>query len=68
MQGVLEHIQESDEPLPAECEEAALILVLTLQSWTWGHTITLRDKTGPPYACTATCRPTTATTGEVYLN
>ena len=27
----------------------------------------LHDKTGPPYARTATCRPTTASTGEAHL-
>ena len=32
------------------------------------HIITLHDKTGPPYARTATCRPTTAATGEVHLD
>ena len=67
-QEAFDHIQQSDDPPPAECEEAAPILVLTLHSWTWGHTITVRDPTGPPYARTATCRPTTATAGEVDLD
>ena len=47
-QEALDHIQESDDPPPAECEEVALILVLTLDSGTWGQTITLQDKTCPP--------------------
>ena len=34
---------------------------------TRGHTIVLHDKTGPPYARTATCRRTTASTGEAHL-
>ena len=67
-QEALDHIQQLHDPPPAECEEAALILVLTLHSWTWGHTITLHEKTGPPYAPTVTCKPTTATAGEVHLD
>ena len=60
----LAFIQESDAPPPATLEETAAALVLTLHSWTRGHTIVLHDKTGPPCARTATCRPTTASTGE----
>ena len=67
-QEALDHIQASDDPPSTECKEAALILILTLHSWTWNHTITLQDKAGPPYARTATCRPTTASTGEVHLD
>ena len=49
---LLAFIQESDTPPPATLEETAAALVLTLHSWTRGHTIILHDKTGPPYACT----------------
>ena len=63
----LAFIQKSDAPLPATLEETATALVLTLHSWTRGHTIVLHDKTGLPYARTATCRPTTASTGEAHL-
>ena len=63
-----DHIQESDDPPPTECEEAALILMLTLHSSTWNHTFTLQDKTGPPYLPTATCRPGTASAGKVHLD
>ena len=67
-QEALDQFLDSDDPPPAECEEATLILVLTLHSLTWGHTITVHDKTGPPYARTANCRPTTATVDEVHLD
>ena len=60
-------IQESDPPPPATHEETAAALVLTLHSWTRGHTIVLHDKTAPPYARTATCRPTNASAGEGHL-
>ena len=60
-------IQESDVPPPATHKETAAALVLTLHSWTRGHTIVLHDKTAPPYACTATCQPTNASTGEAHL-
>ena len=63
----LAFIQESDAPPPATLEETAAALVLTLHSWTRGPTIVLHDKTGPPYARTATCRPTTTSTGEAHL-
>ena len=63
-QEALTFIQESDAPPPATLEETAAALVLTLHSWTRGHTIVLHDKTGPPYASTATCRRTTASTGN----
>ena len=63
----LAFIQESVAPRPATLEETAATLVLALHSWTRGHTILLHDKTGPPYARTATCRPTTAATGEAHL-
>ena len=63
----LAFIQESDAPPPATLEETAAGLVLTLHSWTRGHTTVRHDKTGPPYARTATCRPTTASTGETHL-
>ena len=63
----LAFIQESDALPSATLEETAAALVLTLHSWTRGHTIVLHDKTGPPYARTATCRPTTASTGEAHL-
>ena len=66
-QEALTFIQESDAPSPATLEETAAALVLTLHSWTPGHTIVLHDKTGPPYERTATCRPTTASTGEAHL-
>ena len=66
-QEALTFIQESDVPPPATQKETAAALVLTLHSWTRGHTIVLHDKTGPPYARTATCRPTNASTGEAYL-
>ena len=49
-QEALTFIQESDAPPPATLEETAAALVLTLHSWTRGHTIVLYDKTGPPYA------------------
>ena len=60
----LAFIQESDAPPPATLEETAAALVLTLHSLTRGHTIVLHDKTGCPYTRIATCRPTTATTGD----
>ena len=63
----LAFIQESDAPLPATLEETAAALVLTLHSWTRRHTNVLHDKTGPPYARTTTCPPTTASTGEAHL-
>ena len=44
----LDFIQESDAPPPATLEETAEALILTLHSWTRGHTIVLHDKTGPP--------------------
>ena len=66
-QVALSCIQESDAPPPATLEQTATALVLTLYSWTRGHTIVLDDKTGPNYARTATCRPTTASTGEAHL-
>ena len=53
-QEALTFIQESDAPPPAFHEETGAPLVLILHSWTWGHTIVLHDKTGPPYARTAT--------------
>ena len=40
--------QESDAPPPATHEESAAAVVLTLQSWTRGHTIVLHDKMPPP--------------------
>ena len=67
-QEALDHIQELDDPLRTECEEAALILTLTLHSWTWSPSITLHDKTGPCYARSATCRPGRAFAGQVHLN
>ena len=51
----LTFIQESDAPTPATHDETAAALVLTLHSWTWGYTIVLHDRTGPPYARTAAC-------------
>ena len=63
----LDFIQKSDAPPPATLEETAEALVLTLHSGTRGHTIVLHDKTGPPYARTATCRPGIAATGEADL-
>ena len=51
----LAFLQASDAPPPATLEETVAALVLTLHSWTRGHTIVLYDKTGPPYARTATC-------------
>ena len=66
-QEALTFIQESDAPSPATLQETAAALVVTLHSWTRGHTIVLHDKTGPPYACTAPCRPTNASTGEAHL-
>ena len=63
----LTFIRESDAPPPATLEETASALVLTLHSWTRGHTIVLHDKKAPPYARTATCRPTTASTAEAHL-
>ena len=66
-QEALPFIQESDAPPPATHQETAAALVLTLHSWTRGRTIVLHDKTGPPYARTATCRPTNASTGEAHL-
>ena len=66
-QEALTFIQESDAPPPTTLEETAAALVLTLQSWTRGHSIVLHDQTGPPYARTATCRPTNASTGEAHL-
>ena len=66
-QEALTFIQECDAPPPATHEETAAALVLTLHSWTRGQTIVLHDKTGPPYARTATCRPTNASAGEAHL-
>ena len=66
-QEALTFIQESDAPPPAIHEETAAALVLTLHSWTRGHTIVLHDKTAPPYASTTTCRPTNVSTGEAHL-
>ena len=66
-QEALTFIQESDASSPATHEETVAALVPTLHSWTRGHTIVLHDKTGPPYARTATCRPTNASTGEAHL-
>ena len=66
-QEALTFIQESDAPPPATHEETAAAPVLTLHSWTRGDTIVLHDKKGPPYARTATCRPTNASTGEAHL-
>ena len=63
----LPFIQELVTPPPANLEETAAALVLTLHSWTRGQTIILHDKTGPPYARTATDRPTTVSTGEAHL-
>ena len=65
-QEALNFIQESDAPPPATLEKTAAALVLTLQSWTRGHTIVMQDKTGPRYARTATCRPTNASLGEAH--
>ena len=62
----LDFIQKSDPQLPATLKETAEALVLTLHSWTRGHTIVLHNKTGPPYARTATCRPSIAATGEAH--
>ena len=56
MQEALTVIQESDAPPPASHEESAAALVLTLHSWTRGHTIVLHDKTGP--LCTHRNMPT----------
>ena len=64
----LDHIQKSDGLQPATHEETAADLILTLNSWTWNHTIPLHDKIGPPYARTATCWPATAATGAVHLD
>ena len=66
-QEALTFIEESDAPPPATHEEIAAALVLTLHGWTRGHTIVLHDKTGPPCARTATCRPTNASTDEAHL-
>ena len=66
-QEALTFIQASDASLPATHEGTAAALVLTLHSTTWGQTTVLHDKTGPPYARTATCRPTNASTGEAPL-
>ena len=63
----LDFIQESDAPPPATLEETAEALVLTLHSCPRGHTIVLHDKTGPPYARTATCQLSIAATGEANL-
>ena len=63
----LASIQESNAPPTATPEETAAALVPTLHSWTRGHNIVLHDKTGPPYARTATCQPTTVSTGEAHL-
>ena len=64
----LDQIQQLDDPLPTGCQDAALIFILTPHSRTCNHTITLDDKTGLPYARTATCRPTTASAGEVHVD
>ena len=53
-QEALTFIQGSDAPPPATHEKTAADLVLTLHSWTRGHTIVLHDKMAPPYARTAT--------------
>ena len=47
-QEALTFIQESDAPPPTTLEETAAALVLTVHSWTRGHTIVLHDKTDPP--------------------
>ena len=66
-QEALTFIQESVAAPPANNEETAAAVVLTLHCWTRGHNIVLHDKTGPPYARTATCRPTNVCTGEAHL-
>ena len=66
-QEALTFIQESDAPPPETHEETAAALVLTLHSWTRGHTIVVHDKLAPPYAHTATCQPTNASTSEAHL-
>ena len=68
VQEPLDHIQKSDGPPPTAYKEAAIIIILTLHSWTYNDTITLDDKTGPPYARTATCRHFTASAAEVQLD
>ena len=60
-------IQESDAPPSATREGTAAAPVLTLDSWPQGRTIVPHDKTGPPYARYATCRPTNASAGEAHL-
>ena len=67
-QEALDYIQESDGQPPSTHEQTAAGLILAVHSWTWNHTITLNDKTGPSYARTATCRPTTAATGKVSVD
>ena len=62
-QEALTFIQESDAPPPATLEETAAALVLTLHSWTRGHTIVLHDIKPLPYARIATCRPQTRVHG-----
>ena len=66
-QQALTLIQESDAPPPETNEETAAALLLTLHSWMRGHTIVLHDKTAPPYARTATWRPTNASRGAAHL-
>ena len=66
-QEALTLIQESNAAPPTTHEDTAAALVPTQHSWTRGHTIVLHDKTPPPYARTATCRPTNASTGEAHL-
>ena len=63
-QEALTFIQESDAPPPATHQETATSLVLTLHSWTQGHTNVLHEKMCPPCASTATCQRTKASTGE----
>ena len=56
-QEALIFIQETDAPPPATHKDTAAALLLTLHSWTWGHTIVLHDKTGAPI-CTHRNMPT----------
>ena len=56
-QEALTFIQEADAPPPATHEETVAALILTLHSWTRGHSIVLHEKAPPPL-CTHRNMPT----------
>ena len=56
-QEALDHIQETACPPPLTLANTAVDLILALHGWAWQQTITLHDKTGPPYSRTTIWRP-----------